>query len=397
MRAKPLFVLVPAACLALAGAQSTSHAQDAKKAFPGRGMQQPRIVSVETANDHKVTFRIRAPKATEVTVAGDWGNAPLKKDDQGVWSATVGPLTPDFYTYTFVVDGVRTPDAQNPLVKPGLAGIDSMFEVPGAEEEFEATKDVPHGTIRIDWYKSKALDALRSVHVYTPPGYEAGSEKYPVLYLLHGAGDTDTGWSTIGRAGFILDNLIAAKKAKPMIIVMPNGSMPRPTNMPRVQPGTQPTPEVRAAMAAAQNRFTDELLDNVVPFAESHYRIQGGAEHRAIAGLSMGGGQTLRVLTTHPDAFSYVAIWSAGLFGGSPDDFEKGNAEFFAKSSSLGDKVKLVSICVGDQDFALNGSKALSELFNKHSIKHELHISGGGHTWINWRHYLSELAPRLFQ
>ncbi len=355
------------------------------------------LKSTEVAPDHKVTFRIYAPKASEVSIGGDFGGGKMSKDDKGVWSLTVGPLAPDFYSYTFIVDGVRTVDPKNPMIKPGTGSVDSMFLVPGAEAEFETVKDVPHGEVRVAWYRSGTLDALRSLHVYTPPGYEGTSEQYPVLYLLHGGGDDDAGWSTIGRAGFILDNLLAEKKAVPMIVVMPNGSLPRPANLPRFTPGTPPSPEARAAMEAAQQRFTDELLKEVVPFVEKHYRVLSGPEHRAIAGLSMGGGQTLRVATTHPDEFAYVAIWSAGLPRGNPGDFEKRNESFLKDSERLNKMIKLLSISVGDKDFTLNGSKALAELLEKHGIKHELHISGGGHTWINWRHYLGALAPRLFR
>ncbi len=354
--------------------------------------------SIEVAPDHKVTFRIYAPKASEVSVGGDFGaGGKLTKDDNGVWSITVGPLTPDYYSYTFNVNGVRTVNPKNAMVKPGIGSVDSMFLVPGMEAEFEALKEVLHGKVRVNWYRSGTLDTQRSLHVYTPPGYEGTSEQYPVLYLLHGAGDDDAGWSTIGRAGFILDNLLADKKAVPMIVVMPNGSLPRPANLPRFTPGAPPSPEARAAMEAAQNRFTDELLKEVVPFVEKHYRVLSGRENRAIAGLSMGGGQTLRVLTNHPDEFAYVAIWSAGLFGGNAEDFEKRNEVFFKDSERANKMVKLLSISVGDKDFALNGSKALAGLLEKHGIRHELHTSGGGHTWINWRHYLSELAPRLFR
>jgi enterochelin esterase family protein len=357
-----------------------------------------RLVSTEVATDGKVTFRIYAPKASEVSVSGDFGaRANLTKDDQGVWSVTLGPLAPDYYSYVFNVDGVRVVDPKNPAVKPGLASLDSVFLVPGKEAEFEMTRDVPHGQIRIDWYHSDTLGAARTMRVYTPPGYDGDSEKYPVFYLLHGGGDDDAGWTTIGRAGFILDNLIAEKKAVPMLVVMPNGSLPRPANMPRITPGTQLSPEERAAMEAAQNRFTDELLKEVLPHVERHYRVQAGRDHRAIAGLSMGGGQTLRVATTHPDEFAYVSIWSAGIGRGEPGEFEKRNEAFFKQAEQFNKNVKLVSICVGDKDFAMNGSKALADLFGKNGIRHELHISGGGHTWINWRHYLSELAPRLFR
>jgi enterochelin esterase family protein len=167
--------------------------------------------------------------------------------------------------------------------------------------------------------------------------------------------------------------------------------------MPRFTPGSTPSPEARAAMEAFQNRFTNELLKDIIPFIEGHYRVEAGRDHRALAGLSMGGGQTLRVMTTHPDEFSQVAIWSAGLFGGNPDEFEKRNESFFHAADHVNKTVKLLSICVGDQDFALEGSKSLAKLLEKNGIKHELHLSGGGHTWINWRHYLSELVPRLFR
>jgi enterochelin esterase-like enzyme len=356
------------------------------------------LKSIEVADDLKVTFRIYAPKATEVSVSGDFGTGgKLAKDDQGIWSITVGPLPADYYTYTFNVDGVRTIDPKNPVVKQGISSLESTFLVPGKDAEFEVTRDVPHGQTHIDWYRSSTLDSARTMRVYTPPGYDANSDKYPVLYLLHGGGDDDLGWSTVGRAGFILDNLIAEKKAAPMLVVMPNGSLPRPANLPSLTPGTPPSPEVRAAMAAAQNRFTDELLKEVIPYVEKHYRVISNPDNRAIAGLSMGGGQTLRVATTHPDHFAYFAVWSAGLFGGNAADFEKRNESFFNQSDAINKNVKLFSISVGDKDFALNGSKSLAELLEKHGIKHELHVSGGGHTWINWRHYLHELAPKLFR
>jgi enterochelin esterase family protein len=353
-----------------------------------------RLVSPEVHPDKKVTFRIYAPKASEVTFRGDWMEGPpvaLTKDDKGVWSATVGPLRPDFYTYAFVVDGVRTLDPKNATVKQGIASLDSMFFLAGPEADFQDNKPVPHGDVRKVWYQSSTLGEQRRMHVYTPPGYDQATEKYPVLYLLHGGGDEDCGWSTVGRAGFILDNLIAAKKAKPMLVVMPNGSLPRPADW---TPGTRPTP---AAMAAFQDRFTNELLKDVVPYVEKHFRVSAGPEHRALAGLSMGGGQTTRVLTTRPGQFAYVAIWSAGLFGGNPAEYEKQNAAFFADADKVNKSVKLLSVTVGEKDFALAGSKALAELFSKHEIKHELKITGGGHTWINWRQYLHELAPRLFQ
>jgi enterochelin esterase family protein len=365
-----------------------------RRATPNDALRSPEVLA-----DKMVTFRIYAPKAEEVSVGGDFGRGgAMTKDEQGIWSLTVGPLTPDYYSYSFTVDDVRTVDPKNPMIKQGVASLDSMFLVPGDEAEFEATKEVPHGEIRAAWYRSGTLGEPRRMHVYTPPGYEGGDAKYPVFYLLHGGGDEDSGWSTIGRAGFILDNLIAAKKAVPMLVVMPNGSLPPPKDMPaRPAPGETPSPEFRAAREKMQGRFTDELLKEVVPVVEKTYRVKTGRENRALAGLSMGGGQTLRVLVTHPEEFAYVGIWSAGLFGGNAEQWEKQHEEFLAAKDRVNGAVKRLEIVVGDQDFALAGSKSLAELFQKRGVEHELRITGGGHTWINWRHYLNEFAPRLFQ
>ena len=354
--------------------------------------------SPEVHPDHKVTFRIRAPKASEVTLRGEWMTGPaekLIKNEDGLWSVTVGPLTPDFYSYAFTVDGVKTLDPRNAAVKQGVSSLDSMVFVPGDESKFQDNLSVAHGHVRQVWYRSNTLDAQRRMHVYTPPGYDASADKYPVLYLLHGGGDEDSGWSTVGRAGFILDNLIADGKARPMLIVMPNGSLPRPANMPAVTPGQTPSPEAAAALSALQDRFTNELMKEIVPHVEKSFRVITGPENRAIAGLSMGGGQTLRVLTTHPDQFAHVAIWSAGL-GRNAQDWEKRNESFLARADQLNKSVKILDVTVGDKDFALNGSKTLSEILTKRGIRHKLQITGGGHTWINWRQYLRDLAPRLF-
>jgi enterochelin esterase-like enzyme len=359
------------------------------------------LVSTEVAADRKVTFRIYAPKASEVRLRGDWmegiATEPLAKDDTGVWSATVGPLAPDFYSYSFVVDAVKTVDPKNAVIKQGISSVDNMVMVPGPEAAFLEAKPVPHGEIRIAWYPSSTLGGERRLHVYTPPGYDTSREKYPVFYLLHGGGDEDSGWSTIGRAGFIMDNLLADEKAVPMLIVMPNGSLPRPANLPALMPGTTPSPEVAAALAASQARFTSELMKDIVPFVEKSYRVRADSRSRAIAGLSMGGGQTQRVLTNHPDAFAYVAIWSAGVRPEGSEAFEKDAAAFLAAPEKVNKSIRLLSIRAGDKDFALAGCRNLDELLTKHKIEHKLQVNGGGHTWINWRLYLSELLPQLFR
>ena len=356
------------------------------------------LVSPEVLSEGRVAFRVYAPKATEVTLRGDWmegpGTVKLEKDEKGVWSATVGPLVPDFYSYAFFVDGVRTLDPKNAMIKQGVTSLDNMFLLPGAEIAFAENRPVPHGEIRQVWYQSSTLGMQRRMHVYTPPGYDSGKDRYPVFYLLHGGGDEDSGWSTIGRAGFIMDNLLAEKKAKPMIVVMPNGSLPRPANLPPPTPGTPPDPAVTAAL---QERFTNELLKDVVPCVEKNFRVLTGRENRAIAGLSMGGGQTTRVVTSNPDQFAYVGVWSAGVPPQTNADFEQRNAAFFAGADKLNKQIKLFSVSVGDKDFTFAGSKNLSELLKKHGIKNELHISGGGHTWINWRQYLRDYAQLLFR
>ena len=370
---------------------------------PGSAAQQPRreptpndtLVSPEIQPDHRLTFRLYAPKAAEVTVAGDFGSsAKLTKDEKGVWSVTVGPLTPDFYSYTFVVDGVKTLDPKNATIEQDITS--NMVFLPGKEADFEDLKDVPHGDVRKVWYHSSTIDTQRRMHVYTPPGYDGGSERYPVFYLLHGAGAEDSAWSTIGRAGFILDNLIAQKRAKPMIVVMPNGSFPRPANLPRVAPGAAPPADFAKIVAVAQEQITKELLQNVVPHVEKNFRVRSGPENRALAGLSMGGAQTLLVVTLHPDQFAHVGLWGAGLFG-NDDEFEKRIASFLDSADKVNKSVKLLSISVGDKDFWLARSKHLAKLLKQHGIKHEIHVSGGGHTWINFRHYLNDFAPRLFE
>ena len=321
------------------------------------------LVSPDVASDHRVTFRIYAPKASEVTLGGDFltGRAKLEGDDKGIWSFTTEPLVPDFYNYSFLVDGVKVLDPKNPQIKPGLTSNDNMFEVPGPEAAFEDTLPVPHGEVRIVWYQSSTLDTMRSMHIYTPPGYESSTARYPVLYLLHGSGDDDSGWSTMGRAGFIMDNLLAAKKAKPMLVVMPNGSMSRP-------------PADAAPGSSAQDKFADELLKNIMPYVEKNYRVLANQQNRAIAGLSMGGGQTLRVAPRNPDLFTYIGVWSSGVSAQATDNFEQLNAAFLDHPDKTNKSVKVFWVGVGEKDPLANASaKNLVAVLNKHGIKNEFH------------------------
>ena len=369
------------------------------------------LKSTEVLPDHRVVFRIYAPKASAVTLTADFvtqgrGTAgPLEKDDQGVWSIAVGPLVPDFYSYSFMVDGVRTIDPKNPMVKQGINSLESMFLVPGEEAAYEDTLPVPHGEVRAVWYNSTTLAQPRRMHVYTPPGYERGDQKYPVLYLIHGGGDEDSGWSTIGRAGFILDNLLAAGKVKPMIVVMPNGSISLPGVANPMGGGRPTTPEAIAArirtIAKLHDTFVSDLLTSIIPHVEQTYRVLATRENRAIAGLSMGGAETLRAAPSNLDKFAWIGVFSMGLQegvnAGVNSDFVERNAAFFADPEKTNQQIKLFWIGVGKDDRTVtDGPKRLSETLTAHHIRHEFHETDGGHTWINWRLYLRDFSQLLF-
>lgn len=340
---------------------------------------------------NRVAIQIYAPKASEVTVSGDFlAGRPAEKlvrADNGVWFTTVGPLRPDYYTYTLTVDGVRTADPKNPVIKQGISSLENVMLVPGPETAFEDNRPVPHGELRQVWYDSKTLGQMRRMHVYTPPGYDKSTAKYPVFYLLHGGGDDDSGWPTIGRAGFILDNLLAAGKAKPMLVVMTNGSMPRPAN---------PTSPAQGMMGT-WTLFTKELLNDVMPHVEKAYRVVPDADHRAIAGLSMGGLQTLDATLAHPDLFRYLGVFSSGFFGNTIDEAPTRYATALADGNRFNQTKKLYWVAIGKDDFAMENNKKTLALLDKSGIRYQYHETDGGHTWINWRQYLNAFAPMLFR
>jgi enterochelin esterase-like enzyme len=354
--------------------------------FAQRQPQAPVPVSSEVHADRTITFRLSAPKANEVSVSGEFAQGPqrMQKDDAGVWSITVGPVEPEVYSYTFSVDGFRDIDPNNPNLKPGVRSSSSVLEVPAAQPQFYDPQPKPHGTVHINLYESKSLGMTRSVYVYTPPDYEKQKGKYPVLYLLHGSGDTESGWATIGRANVILDNLLAEGKVKPMIVVMPFGH-PQPS----VGFGSiSPSNSDRAA-------FTRDLLEDVMPMVEKMYRISARPETRAIAGLSMGGGQSLNIGLTHLELFHWIGVFSAGLPRNS--DPEQTFADLFANPSASNKKIKLLWIGIGRQDPGFESAQKLSDLLHKHEIEHIFHPSEGRHAWTVWRHYLNEVVPLLFK
>jgi len=364
----------------------------------GRGNAAPQPPSCEVRPDRTVVFRLAAPDAASVKLNGDFPQAPpaiegaqppsasrdMIKGDDGVWTITVGPLHPAVYNYSFTVNGVRNIDPGNPMVKRGDRSSESMFEVPGEKPAIYDIQQVPHGTVHINWYHSVSLGAPRSIYVYTPPGYEEGKSKLPVLYLLHGSGDTEAGWVDIGRANLILDNLLAAGAAKPMIVVMPYG---------RPLPEVMLVPSAGRGPANADDLFGNDLLQDVIPYVEKLYRVSAKADDRALAGLSMGGGQALRIGLGHLDTFHYIGAFSAAARGNPEEAFK----DFFADPAAANKELKLFYIACGKEDGLFAGSQALNDALEKHQIKHRFAPSEEGHVWRNWRDYLADFAPRLFR
>jgi enterochelin esterase-like enzyme len=357
--------------------------------------------------DNRVTFHIYAPKASAVSIKGDWVphgrgvDGPLQRDDRGVWSITVGPLVPDFYTYLFTVGGVPTIDPGNPYVKHSSDICENILTVPGEAVAFAETRSVPHGDVRIVWYEPEMTNNAQRMHIYTPPGYDSSGRSYPVLYLLHGGGEDDTGWSVIGRAGFIMDNLLAEDKVTPMIIVMPNGKIDLLGLSYRGSKIDFPTPEGVASVIQkiikAHNAFAKDLFTGIIPTVEKAYRVLNDREHRAIAGLSMGGAQTMRIGPSNLGMFAYLGVFSVGM-GGIEADLEERNAHFFANPEQSNAQVKLFWIGAGSNDQVIgNGGHQLSQVLKRHGIDREVHESQGGHTWINWRRYFYDFSQRLFR
>jgi enterochelin esterase family protein len=362
----------------------------------GRG---PQIVSPEVRADRTITFRFSAPNAKEVVLIGelDGKTHPMTRDERGVWSVTVGPWPPDVYNYQFRADGVIAMDPQNPNVKLGWGGFPpaNLVEVPGDGLEFDDAKNVPHGSVRIETYHSKSLGVPRTIWVYTPPGYDRGNTRYPVFYLLHGSGNTDSSWILTGRANLILDNLIAEGKARPMILVHPFGYARQGVGL-----GPEITPAAGSPAAASGARggggsqptpFARDLVEDVMPFVERSFRVLSGADNRALGGLSMGGGQTIQIGFANPDLFRSLIIMSAGS-----TNAETTYPEFF-NAAVTNKKIKLLWMSVGKDDFALANARALDAALTAKGIRHTFRVTEGRHEWVIWRHHLREVAPLLFR
>src|ERR1051326_4857531 len=372
------------------GAQLT--AQPAR----GRGPQGPQVVSPEIGADRRVTFRILAPKAESVRLSGgdipgNGQGAQMTKGTNGVWEVTLGPIDPGAYRYNFSVDGVAVIDPRSAAISESNNNVWSLVTVPGSD--FMDTRDVPHGAVAAVTYYSTALKRFRRLHVYTPPGYASGKGTFPVFYLLHGAGDSDDSWTSVGRAGFILDNLISDKKAKPMIVVMPAGHAG-----PFRAGGPRP----------AVDEFSQDFLNVIMPLVERNYRVYTDRKHRAMAGLSMGGGQTLNIGVPHLDKFGYLGVFSSGVFGitggnrGGANNAPAGPTFEEQHRAILDDPklkkdLKLFWFVTGKDDFLVETSRATVAMFKKHGFDVVYKETDGAHTWINWRDYLHTFAPQLFQ
>jgi enterochelin esterase family protein len=362
----------------------------------------PPVQSVEVLPDGRVTFRLCAPQAKEVlATSSDAGEVipmgfpagtplglALSRDDTGLWSGTSArPFKAGPYRYAFRVDGVRTADPYAQAYSRTRFGVEAVLEVPGAAGDFQAwNPHVPHGEVGQIDYWSSALGVKRRAHIYTPPGYNRDARHYPVLYLVHGAGDNDDSWTSIGHANQILDTLIAAGKVVPMIVVMPDGH----------------TPDQTRGMDFTRHDFGEDLTRDLIPLVDATYRTVPTADARAMAGLSMGGSHTLREGLVRPGTFHWIGIFSMGVGIGSKIGVDaKAVADYTSQNDAAlkqaAKAMRLVYFAMGKEDFLYDSVAPTQAMFDRYGIHDVYHESGGGHTWMNWRDYLADFAPRLFQ
>lgn len=382
---KKLFLLVAAVCVTLGVS-----AQEALRSGS-------KIVSPEIHDNNSVTLRLFAPEAKKVVVAGNFltpdGNpvegTEMKRNEQGVWEYTSPVLRSELYNYNFIVDGVKICDPANVYVCRDVAAMFNIFIIDGDRGELYRVNDVPHGSVKRTWYNSPTLGKDRRVTVYTPAGYEQSKEKYPVLYLLHGAGGDEEAWMTLGRTSQILDNLIAQGKAKPMLVVMTNGNAWQ-----QAAPGEAADGMGQPAMRTGRERpkaSFEESFGDVIKFVESNYRVIKKKEARAVAGLSMGGGHSFNISRTYPNTFDYVGLFSAAARIGDNKDVQ----ESLKKQRDNG--FKLYWIACGETDFLYQLNKEAMAYMDSINFPYTYRESGEGHIWRNWRIYLSEFAPMLFK
>lgn len=347
------------------------------------------IVSPEIG-DKNVTFRFRAPEAKLVRIYGSWmrsfdSSVNMNKDTAGLWILNIPRPEPELYTYHFIVDGLVVNDPSNVFLQRDGTRYLSVLLVPGelTENYFEAGK---RGNLRKVWYDSPTIGKTRRMFVYTPWGYESGNEKYPVLYLLHGGGGDEDAWVTMGRACQILDNLIEKKLAVPMICVMPNGNPTQEAAKTTLLPETA----VDRNNPGFGNLYVNSIVKDIIPYIEKNFRVKTGRDDRAVSGLSMGGAHTLGVTNEYPGTFGYICPLSMGIREDQPD--------IDAKLRGVKDAgYKLYWVGCGTDDFVWEMAKSLDAALTRNGLDHTFFVTGGGHTWANWRIYLNTFAQLLFK
>ena len=357
----------------------------------------PRIVSPEISDDNSVTFSIYSKDAQSVMVFGSWesGRLEMKKDDSAIWSVKTKPLEPSMYHYNFIIDGVIILDPVNPKVMRDGTRYANTLIIPGEGSKNFEINNVPHGTLLKVWYESPSLNLTRRMYVYTPPGYEDSNEKYPVLYLLHGRGGDEDAWTSLGRANYILDNLIAEGKAKPMIVVMGNGNFIETASI--TDRGID-TPHEHDIIDE-YIKYPESIVKDIVPYIEKHFRVIANSDNRAIAGLSMGNLHTQLAVLAYPEIFKYIGCFSVGIHFHS--HFERLSNEYLIPAydrnlEELKKNYKLFYIACGTEDSCIEGVKVLRKKLDDNDFKYYYNETGGGHTWANWRAYLVDYVPRLF-
>ena len=410
-------VLIAAVVMAASASAAIAQQAPASQLAPAPVVQQ--VQSPEILPDGRVTFRLAAPDAAKVEVRGNFPSGfqpsivPMTKGENGVWSATVGPLKPEFRFYNFYVDGAPLVDPRNPHTRRDGLQVASSLIVPGAQSNLLAVNDVPHGTVAAVWYDSPALKLKRRTYVYTPPGYEAGKGRYPVLYLLHGAGGDEDAWTSNGRAPQIFDNLIASGRMKPMIVVMPNGNAGQSASQDYVTRPAAATP--MDAMA-----FPESIVSDLIPFVDRTYRTRPDRDNRAIAGLSMGGGHTFYTAFHHLDHFAWVTGMS-GAYHIVPGaavtippppnaanlrqpgitqsfDPDKLLAALPDLTPAANNRLKLFSVTIGEHDGLITQQRLLKTTLEARGIHvTATEVPGYIHEWAFWRVALIDLMPRLFQ
>jgi enterochelin esterase-like enzyme len=384
-------------------------AQEAPTTTPGTGGGQTRaakITSPEVLADCRVTFRLLAPKAAEVSVQGNWDGGrglAMTKDSSGLWSVTTAALQPELWAYTFSVDGIRTLDLNNYNVARDGVGFMNTVLVPGESSAVFQPRAVPHGTMTTMWVPSSLMKTPRRTFVYTPPGYEESTSKYPVLYLLHGSGGDEDAWPTMGIANVIMDNVIAEGKAKPMIVVMPNAYWGEIASLDVAGPRSAPPPGVGSGGTAPRfDNNEKDIVDDLVPFVDKHFRTLSGRENRALVGLSMGSSIAANVGLKRLDVFASVGLLSSGMFRGTADApggtaaLEKIAPDFLTRAAT-NKKLRLFFFACGTEDPRMPALNKLEEDLRSRKINLTFKRYPGEHEWRVWRHSLADMALLLFR